>query len=427
MSSIPESLALIRGTSLETGWARSQRALPEALPFLEPDFIAGNGAWASLPPEAIADVQQAAGQIGSDPDLTRLAWHCHHVLFVGKQSPRTHAGGWPLLAELLGDYGGAFYLLIYLSGLPQIRERHQAPGIPENVMRDTYRDAYVWAKQYHDIGVCRKGRFFHPGTPGKWGLDTRMFPWLLNHLYGDLYRVGRLQYKVGPFGAPLRAYRNPRTGAVRLLADSGVRFRGDGYIDGAGGVEDPENGWTAELRETAEGIAGTPIHPSGRAVREEVSLRLEDWELVLSRGDRILEIHIPEDGPMDFDACGESLRGAADFFPRYFPDRPFRAICCVSWFLDPVYQKFLSERSNIVRFQRECYLFPVASRDGRSGVERIFGPYTHDLATAPRDTSMRRAVLDHLDRGGILVAGGALFFPEDLGDWGTQRHLNSML
>ncbi len=99
-----------------------------------------------------------------------------------------------------------------------------------------------------------------------------------------------------------------------------------------------------------------------------------------------------------------------------------RLICCTSWFLDPVYQDLLPSRSNIVRFQRECYLFPYLSRGDRSGLDRIFGKYVHDLSTAPRDSSMRRAVLDHLNSGGALVGGGCLIFPETL-DWGAQVHL----
>jgi len=127
---------------------------------------------------------------------------------------------------------------------------------------------------------------------------------------------------------------------------------------------------------------------------------------------------------MDFDACGESLRRAVAFFPRHFPNRPFKAICCTSWFLDPTYQKLLSAQSNIARFQRECHLFPLNARGRRSGLERIFGPHVHDLASAPRNSGMRTAVLDHLEQGGALISGGCLLWPEYLVEWGTQVYIN---
>ncbi|MYD61635.1 MAG: hypothetical protein F4W91_11390 [Gemmatimonadetes bacterium] len=127
---------------------------------------------------------------------------------------------------------------------------------------------------------------------------------------------------------------------------------------------------------------------------------------------------------MAFENCGDSLRQVAKFFPKHFPDRPFKAICCTSWFLDPTYQNLLSKNSNIVRFQRECYLFPLNSRSKYSGRERIFGPYAHDLSTAPRDSSMRAAVLDHIDNGGCLISGGCLLWTDHLDKWGTQFYLH---
>ncbi|MCZ6635984.1 MAG: acyltransferase domain-containing protein [bacterium] len=424
MSPITEKLALIRNTPLSDHWEDTQQSFPQTpLPFLQPQAIAKTGALASLPPEAIAFAQEAASIIASDPDLTRLAWHAHHVLFIGKTCPRSDVRDWPLLTPLLGNHGGTFYLLVILSGLPRIREIHQSLNVPEDIARDTYSDTCVWARQYHNIGVTRDGRFFHPGSPGAWGLDTRYMPWILNHLYNDLYRVGRLQYKTGPFRQSLRAYYNRKSGHHCLLAESGLRFRADGCFDGAGGIVDPDGAWMTELVETPQSVSGNVIHPSGKARRTRRTLPLDTWERVLTQGDPILEIHIPEDGRMGFDDCGESLRQVIDFFSTTFPDRPFKAICCTSWFLDPTYQTLLSELSNIARFQRECYLFPLHSTGGRSGIERIFYQYAHDLSTAPRDTSMRRAVLDHLEGDGVLVSGGCLLFPDNL-NWGTQTYLN---
>ncbi len=207
-----------------------------------------------------------------------------------------------------------------------------------------------------------------------------------------------------------------------MLAESGQEFRTDGCYNGSGGISEEKGAWISELEESDTKATGFPINPEGRASRKKRSLNLSEWKGILQQDDPILEIHIPEDGSMDFDACGESLRRLIQFFPEHFPDRPFKGICCTSWLLDPAYQNLLSDRSNIVRFQRECFLFPLNSRGGRAGLERIFYEYAHDLSTAPRDTSMRRAVLDHLDAGGVLVSGGALIFPEHL-EWGTQPYL----
>lgn len=400
-------------------WQKSVATFPGALAFLQPRAIRENGDWANLPPDAIDFAIRAGKRIAANLDLARMAWHAHRVLFIDKSAqPRD----WPLLAPVLGNFGGAFYLLIMLSGIPQLRAYHQSRDIPDGITRLTCRDTYVWARQYRDIGIFKNGRFSHPGQPGAWGLCTRILPWLLNHLNGDLYRIGHLQYKTGPFRQKMRAFRHRASAQIRLLCESGLTFRTDGNFNGAGGREDP-HAWTSELAETRTHIIGNPIHPNGHAQRTPIALARAEWDGVLAEGDPILEIHIPEDGPMGFEACGDSLRQAADFFPKYFPDRPFNAACCTSWFLDPTYRRLLAPNANISRFQRECHLFPLDSRGKHSGLERIFGPYVHDLATAPRDSSLRAAVLDHLANGGALISGGGLLWPEHLDKWGTQFYL----
>ena len=233
-----------------------------------------------------------------------------------KGSPRL-----ALLSPILGNYGGAFYLLIALSGIPQLHTYHQSRNIPEHITRLTCRDTYVWAQQYHDIGVFKNDRFSHPGDPGAWGLCTRILSWLLGYLNGDLYRIGRLQYKIGPFRQKMRAYRHRTSEHLCLLCESGLEFRTDGNFNGAGGREDPK-AWTSELTETTTHITGNPIHPNGHAQRQPVSLSRSQWDCVLIEGDPILEIHIPEDGPMGFDLCGDSLRQVAKFFPNTSPIAP---------------------------------------------------------------------------------------------------------
>ena len=423
---IPKTLAsILKDTTLEPDWEKSIQSQPNTLPFLQAQNIQEYGEWATLPQEAIDFTIQAAQKITTNPDLTQLSWHAHRVLFIDKSAERGSTRDWPDFTPILNNYGGAFYLLIALSGIPHIRTFHQSRNIPDNIAKLTYRDTYVWAQQYYDIGTPINGKFTHPATTPTWGLCTRIFPWLLSHLHGDLYRVGRLQFKTGPYRQDIRAYRHRQTGNVKLIAESNLTFRTDGNFNGAGGITD-NNAWTTQFTELATQVTGNLIHPNGHAVQEPITLPLSNWECVLQKGDTILEIHIPEDGPMTFDTCGESLHQAVEFFHTHFPDRPFKAICCTSWLLDPTYQKLLSDTSNIVRFQHECYLFPLHATGNRSGIERIFGPYTHDLSTAPRDSSMRRAVLDHLENDGVLISGGCLLWPEHLEKWGTQFYLNQI-
>jgi hypothetical protein len=410
-NSLSERLSkLLQNESLAIDWDNSQKLIShDGLFFLTPDFIAENCGMTGLGSDVISFLQSVADIISRDNDMVCLAWHCHYLLFLRDSYDRGLIGKWPSLDEFLGKYSGAFYLLVALSGIPKAMTFHQARRIPEKIMRDTYTDTAIWARDYRDLH-------------GVWGINTHILPWLCHHLSGDLFRLMRLQFMQRPFRQSLRAFRNYQTHEVMVLSEPGIRYRGDGQIGGTGGVHDPMNGWTSRVIIENDYITGTFISPKGMALSKELSLPLNKWECILTPGDPILEVHIPAGEKMDFHACGESFKLAVDFFPKYFPDRPFKAFCCGSWLLNTQFQDMLPPESNIVRFQKEFYLFPIYA-GGRSGVERIFRSGLKDLSTAPRDTSLRRAVLDHLQAGGYLRAGGGLFFAEDL-NWGAQVYRN---
>ncbi len=121
-----------------------------------------------------------------------------------------------------------------------------------------------------------------------------------------------------------------------------------------------------------------------------MTLSHHEWEPALTPGDPILEVHIPAGGDMTVERCRASMRQALEFFPRYFPDKPFVGFACGSWILNPELDRIYRPDSNMVLWQRDV-----------------------DPATAPRDTNLRRALLDHLDAGGRLLGGGMFLLLED--------------
>lgn len=118
-------------------------------------------------------------------------------------------------------------------------------------------------------------------------------------------------------------------------------------------------------------------------------------------GDRSLEIHIPRwYGPMTPQAVAESLRLAAGFFPRHFPDESYRVGACHSWLLDPQLADYLSDRSNIIAFQRRFTVTYKGDEPGdRTTIDFVFGTPELPVASLPRRTSLERAIVDHLLAG----------------------------
>jgi len=385
-------------------WVESEESFPSGLPrFLAAEAITESRTLGGLEAEADLELHEAARRIVSSPALLHLAWHCQRLLYEHLDYEPARISQWPVLSRTLGDLSGGFYLLIALEAVPRIRAVHAELGIPDPVSCDTC---------HHYLEPVR---MYREKYAGHFGVQPRTLYWWRNHVQGDLYRLGRLEYMLKPFNGGLQAYRHRETGEVVALAADGKWF--DPY--GLATRSESENAWETRFEERDGSVVGFPIAPHGQAENREISLPLGDWEPVLSPGDRIMEVHIPAGGNMTPERCRESMRQALDFFPRHFPDKPFVGFACYSWILNPQLAEIYRADANMVLWQRELYLFPVPSGN-RSGLYFVFGEDDVDPNSGPRDTSMRRALLDHLAAGGGLITGGMFLLSEDFEQYGTQ-------
>jgi hypothetical protein len=401
---------------LESNWERSQAALPDGdLFFLAKGFVVHACEETGIPQQVTEAAVAAAERISARPAARALAWHFHYDLYRAADHPRHHIDQWPSLDHLPAGDGRMLCLLVLLSGLPGIEELNRAHGVPTQIARDTLSDVTRW------LGGDEDGPLQPP-----WGITPQAISWLILHFKGELYRLGRLQFQFAPCNREIRAFRNRTTGVAIALSGDGIRYRRDGGR-AAQCVATGPGAWTSRLVVTELHTIGNPISPDGRALPEEITLEAADWPRVLAPDQPVLYVHIPTGGPMAHDQCGQSFRSALEFFRCHFPERPFHAFCCSSWLLDAELQQFLPETSNIVRFQREFYLFPVPIAPWYV-LRNILGDLPDDLSSAPRRTALQRAVVDHVSGGNSLrPTGGAGFvLPEDL-DWGSQVYLKQEL
>ncbi|MCE2438034.1 MAG: DUF5596 domain-containing protein [Candidatus Latescibacteria bacterium] len=390
---------------LEPAWEVSQRVMADGeVPFLSPDFVSEACRGIYLPEDIVEAAVAAAARVANEPALRALAWHCHWCLYHVEGYSSRLADDWPCMKGPLGELAGLFYLLVLLSRFPQMRATHRAHGVSERVVRESMDQIYLRGESCSEIF-------------GQWGLDGHAARWLANFLRGEIYALGRLEHQFNVMNDPFRVYRHRESSVVVALSEDGVSFRRDGQRHRGG---DAPPAWTSRLRITGDRIAGHPILPSGRACEEMVTLAAADWVSVLGPGDPVLYFHIPGGIPLDHTACGDSFRAAMDFFPRHFPDRPYKAFFCGSWLLDTQLEDWLPSGSNLVRFLREFYLVPGGISE-RSILQTVFGNAADDLSRAPGDTSLQRAMLEHVSSGRAIDprAGKCFMFPEDL-DWGRQ-------
>jgi hypothetical protein len=115
-------------------------------------------------------------------------------------------------------------------------------------------------------------------------------------------------------------------------------------------------------------------------------------------GDPSLELHIPDFlGPLTPAAVDRSLELARTFFAG----GGHRVACCHSWLLDPQLADRLPPGSNIVAFQRRFRpAYEVTAPADLEPLSFVFDDPSLPLAELPRDSTLRRVLVEHLLAGG---------------------------
>lgn len=101
----------------------------------------------------------------------------------------------------------------------------------------------------------------------------------------------------------------------------------------------------------------------------------------VSKGEPILEIHVPADGPMDYAQCLDSIRRAKEFYAKYYPEYSYRCITFHSWLLDASLQEILNEESNVLKFQK---LFDTVKVEVSDAILRYVFDWTVTRGTLPQ-------------------------------------------
>ena len=129
--------------------------------------------------------------------------------------------------------------------------------------------------------------------------------------------------------------------------------------------------------------------------------RPDEDGLPVGSGPWVLDVHIPEAGPLTPDVVSDSFRRAVAFFDRHFPGQPAHLAVCSSWLLDPYLADHLPASSNIVAFQRRFTPFGAARDDELDALYFTFGARTLDaLDNLPRNSALQRVVLDRIEAAG---------------------------
>ncbi len=221
-------------------------------------------------------------------------------------------------------------LAVLVWKLTKIRQNYLKLGVSEEIYRDTIGDIALRQRLYYTKN-------------GKIGLSKGDCNWLRHLSYGDIFKLGVLQFQ--PFEVI--------------------------YLDEIWGKK------------------------PGFRYREELKSRLP-------AGSPVVNVHIQKGTDLEVGKVKESFALAKDFFKEVFPDKAFEAFVCYSWLLYPGLRELLPARSRILAFADFFEILGV-SKNRDQAVERIFGKRFRAKAEYPQNTSLQRAALKRMDSLGYAI------------------------
>lgn len=131
---------------------------------------------------------------------------------------------------------------------------------------------------------------------------------------------------------------------------------------------------------------------------------------IYKEGEPYLEVHIPSSGPLKHEECVLSYKRAAEFFKKYFEDKPI-IFGCRSWLLSSNNYKILPETSNMLSFMKDYIILEEKKDKENSNLWRIFGIFSlpTNLENLPQDTSLRKAFVNWLNDGNSIDEAFGIF------------------
>lgn len=280
--------------------------------------------------------------------------------------------------------------------LEEMIEDYERRGLPYEVISDTLAAMELEMNDY--VGIY-----------GRVGM-RRYVSWYFHWVKRDLISIGRFQFEIMPFRYKVRAYR--RGDDVKLLLD-GYKVHRSGLILGSAGMTDEDGSFTADIKDEDGAFVGYTTNEFGEC--NTSAERLEGYKEILRQGSMVLNVHIPSKLPLTPEICEKSYNDAIKILRKAYPEYDFKAICCASWMMEKRICEILGKKTNLSRFSDPYIGFPLQSQ-GRgiySFVYNLHQPIpTEELA---EDTSLRRAIKQHLLKGGFVYEKGGII-PIDTSD-----------
>ena len=387
--------------SFKDNWRQACLSYPDSIPFfLTDDFIDSIVKEIPIMQKLNSNLRSAAKLVQEDERLLKISWLWYYLCYIVHDWRGLYS--WPHLCNSIGEDGNFVPILILLSEYSNLSKFYKKYNVPQKHYRTTYEGIISSLTSF-------KRNHREPGR------GNAALAWITRYIAGKLFYLGRLQYEFIKCHNDIYVYKNKDTDEVICLAQNGEIFTKDGIY--ANPVDLGREGiWISQYSESDGYIYGNPISPDSYVIDRTIELDSMQWELILKKGDTAITIHIPAGRSLNIDEVKESYQYAEFFFTTYFPNYSWRVIMCNSWLLDTKLRDFLSEGSNIVKFQDSFYLLPGPYTGDNAGVYKfLFGVKDCPPDRLPVTSSLQQKVKDYIIDGGFIRSGGGFIPREDIG------------
>lgn len=291
--------------------------------------------------------------------------------------------------EQKSEFYDSLAIFALVDCVPDMMEQHKALGIPEEITRDT---CAMFENQVQDfIDLQHRYGISDYGT------------WMLKFVRSRLIRLGRFNFELLDYEEPYDVFE--RNGELAVLPN-GVTFHKSGRVLGSIDCEDPEGSFHGTITETDAYYEGLKIE-NGLCLHETVRLAKSEWKPVVTKGDRVVGVHIPSGEALTPEICDRDLARAREIIPRCFG--PFKAFYTESWLLDPQIKPLFGKVTNLTRFHDRFTVYPRLS-DGTAMFSYVFWvPADTPTEELPESSSFAKAVKQHLLNGGHIYDTNGVF------------------
>lgn len=226
----------------------------------------------------------------------------------------------------------------------------------------------------------------------RWEMKN-IFHWHMTSAMGMMYLIGRIKYEPTAIDERYLGLRRNSDGALLFILRSEADIDEFGQFCRSGVKVEFKTSYT----EIDDSITANPMHPSGKVLKEQVTLSKAEWYKEIDGG-MALSMHIPSGEGYNAEQIGKSFKEALVFYNKIFPNLSFSCFSCYSWLYSPQLLELLPYESGINTFNRTVYICPVPS-DESGFYHFVFKTKDFDPETADTSTTLKRNFVNFIKSG----------------------------